>query len=408
MPTSTTCTFTSPRGHELHARLDQPDDGRLRGAALFAHCFTCSKDLKVEKQITQALTGHGFAVLSFDFTGLGRSGGEFAETTFSADVEDLVAAAAYLEREVAPTTLLVGHSLGGAAVLTAAPRIDSVSAVATIGAPSDPTHVEHLLSGGLDEILAEGEGEVTIAGRNFTIGKSFVHDLATHRLTEQLPELGRALLVMHSPLDQTVGVDNAREIYDAAKHPKSFVSLDRADHLLSDPMDARYAAQVIAAWAERYLPESAIRDGEEEKRDYSADGAISTTGTELATDVESRGFTLRVDEPASVGGTETGPTPYDYLATALASCTTLTIRIYADRKGYQLESVTASVDYDRVHAKDCERCEHQSGRIERFTKVITLEGALSDDERADLLRVADKCPVHKTLHGQIEVFSSLA
>ena len=405
MITTTRLTFDSPRGHALAARLDAPDDGRIRGTALFAHCFTCSKDLRVEKEIAQALTQQGFAVLAFDFTGLGRSGGDFAETTFSADVEDLVAAAGLLGAEIAPPSLLVGHSLGGAAVLAAAPRIPSVAAVATIGAPADPGHVEHLLTEGLEAIETHGEAEVCIAGRTFTIGRSFVEDLRTHDLAATLPDLKRALLIMHSPLDETVGVENARILYDAAKHPKSFVSLDHADHLLSDPRDAHYAAGVIATWAERYLP--APPEPGDGASGYDAAGATAITRRSLETDILTRGFRLRADEPASMGGHETGPTPYDFLAASLASCTSLTLRIYADRKGYPLRAAHATVVHDRVHARDCGDCEHEEGRIERFRKTLRLDGPLDDTQRADLLRVADRCPVHKTLHGQIEVHTTL-
>ena len=395
------CTFPSPRGHDLSARLDAPEQASLRGTAVFAHCFTCSKDLKVEKEIAQALTAQGFGVLSFDFTGLGRSGGEFADSTFSADVDDLVAAARYLERTLAAPSLLVGHSLGGAAVLSAAGRIDSVSAVATIGAPADPGHVEHLLAGGLEDIERDGSAQIAIGGRSFTIGRSFVEDIRSQRLGDLLPRLGKALLVLHSPLDETVGVDNARLIYDAAKHPKSFVSLDSADHLLTDPRDAHYAAGVIAAWAERYVPPATGQGG------YDDAGATAITRRSLETDIRSRGFVLKADEPASVGGDETGPTPYDYLAAALASCTTLTLRLYADRKGYPLDAVEAKVTHARVHAKDCDECMHTDGRIERFEKTLRLSGALSDEQREDLVRIADRCPVHKTLHGQIEVHTTL-
>ncbi len=406
MISTSRCTFDSPRGHRLAARLDQPDSGRIRGTAVFAHCFTCSKDLHVERQIAQSLTTQGFAVLAFDFTGLGRSEGDLADSTFSADVEDLVAAAAYLGETIAPPTLLVGHSLGGAAVLAAAPRVESARAVATIGAPADPAHVQHLLADSLEEIHERGQAEVLIAGRSFTIGRSFVEDLEAHRLVDTLPDLGKALLLLHSPRDEVVGVDNARILYDAAKHPKSYVSLDTADHLLTDQRDAHYAAEVIAAWAERYLP-APPEDEPVERGAYEPGGSTATTGRELVTTVTSRGHTMIVDEPASVGGTEAGPTPYDYLTAALASCTTLTLRIYADRKGYALESATASVTHDRVHATDCAECEAEDGKVERFTKVLTVTGDLSEDERADLLRVADRCPVHKTLHGQIEVHTTM-
>jgi putative redox protein len=439
MISSTRCTFDSARGHRLAARLDRPTGRPERGSALFAHCFTCSSDLRVERQIAKALTAQGYAVLSFDFTGLGRSEGEFGEGTFTADVDDLVAAAAYLGTVVAPPALLVGHSLGGAAVLSATSRIDSVAAVATIGAPSDPSHVEHVLGEQLEQIAEDGSATVTIAGRSFTIGREFVEDLRNQRLVQRMPELDAALLLLHSPRDELVGVDNARVLYDAAKHPKSFVSLDHADHLLSDERDARYAAQVIGAWAERYLPttgegpaatseDPAMGEGSSTAEEgsaqppavadedapalplgpgsYDTPGATALTEEGFATPITSRGFTLRADEPASVGGTETGPTPYDYLAAALASCTSLTLRIYADRKGYALSSAEVGVTHDRVHSRDCMECESGSGFVERFSRTIVLEGDLTEAERADLIRIADRCPVHKSLHGQIEVHTT--
>lgn len=417
MPSSS-CTFPSARGHELSARLERPE-GPVRATAVFAHCFTCSKDLKAARRISRALADRGIAVLSFDFTGIGSSDGEFAASTFTTDVDDLLAAAGYLEQEIAAPTLLVGHSLGGAAVLTAAARLDTVTAVATIGAPADVEHVTHVLDGDLGRVREEGQGEVTIGGRPFTVSAAFLEDLAAQRLTDTVAGLRRAVLLLHAPLDDTVGVDNARLLFEAARHPKSFVSLDDADHLLTDEEDARYAASVIAAWAARYLPDagsaqepaSAMR-GAGDAGAYADKRVAAHNSSGLAADVHTRGFTLRVDEPASVGGTETGPTPYEYLGAGLASCTSLTLRMYAERKGWPLDEVVTTVDFDQVHAEDCEECTREDGtahegRIERFTRTVTLTGDLDDEQRAGLLRIADRCPVHRTLEGHIHIVTTL-
>lgn len=409
MPSST-CTFTNDRDEELAARLEEPN-GPTLATAIFAHCFTCSKDLRAARRLARALAARGIAVLSFDFAGLGSSDGDFAATTFSTDVDDLLSAAAYLTESHMAPTLLVGHSLGGAAVLTAAARLDSVVAVATIGAPSDVEHVTNVFKDDLDTIKEKGEATVTIVGREFTLRSSFVEDLAAQRLTETVHNLRAATLFLHGPLDNTVGIRNAGELFAAAKHPKSFVSLDNADHLLSNDADARYAAEVIAAWAARYLPDV---DAAASAPDAPAavtpnggsydDATVSSLTTEgLRAEVSTRGFTMIVDEPESSGGTETGPTPYEYLGAALASCTSLTLRMYADRKKLALDEVLVAVDFAAVHADDCADCEHGAGRIEQFTRTITLKGDLTDDERASLIKIADRCPVHKTLEGQIEI-----
>ena len=413
MATSSTCTFTNTRDEQLSARLERPD-GPVHATAVFAHCFTCSKDLRAARRLARALADRGIAVLSFDFTGLGSSEGDFAASTFSSDVDDLVAAAEYLAQTVAPPRLLVGHSLGGAAVLTAAGRLDTVEAVATIGAPADVGHLNHLLTDDdVESIREQGEAEVTLAGRSFSIRSEFLDDLGQHRLTDLLAELDAALLFLHAPLDETVGVDNARILFEAARHPKSFVSLADADHLLTDGADARYAADVIGAWATRYLadvplgPESAERTAPAPmprgSGTYGDDVAVARTTSGPDARVTTRGFLLQADEPASAGGTETGPTPYDYLGAALAACTSMTVRMYADRADLRLEEVTTEVAFDRLHARDCEECEHSEGRIQRFTRTVTLQGDLDDEARARLLSIADRCPVHRTLEGQIEI-----
>ncbi len=405
MSTSSTCTFTGGRGDQLAARLERPD-GPARGAALFAHCFTCSKDLRMERQLTQALAAQGYAVLSFDFAGLGRSGGDFADSSFSADVADLLAAASYLSEAVVAPSLLVGHSLGGAAVLSAAPSLPSVRAVATIGAPADPAHVLHLLDGDLDAVRRDGSAPVTIGGRSFTIGRSFLEELEQGNPRDRIAEFTGATMILHAPRDAFVSIDNAELLYRAARHPKSFVSLDDADHLLSKESDAHYVATVIAAWAERYLPSTAPSTASNltvEHAGYGSGGATALNNGGFVTRLESRGFVLAVDEPAEAGGTETGPTPYDYLSMALASCTAMTMRVYADRQGWQTGELAAHVEHDRVHAADCQDCEHNSGRIDRLVRTLKLPEDLTEEQRQALIRIADRCPVHLTLEGQLEV-----
>ena len=412
MPSST-CTFTNARGQQLSARLEQPG-GPVRATAVFAHCFTCSKDLRAARRIGAALRARGFAVLSFDFAGLGSSEGDFAASTFTSDVEDLLAAAGYLGDTVAPPALLVGHSLGGAAVLAAASRLPDVTAVATIGAPADVEHVLHLLAADdRDRIREEGAAEVTIGGRTFTVGSQFLDDIGSHRLLDTVAGLDASLLFLHSPVDATVGVDNARRLYEAARHPKSYVTLDDADHLLTDPADARYAAEVIAAWADRYLPDAPQRAQDEAApddvaRSYDDQRVVAVNTDGLRAELRARGFTFTVDEPRGLGGTEQGPTPYDHIAAGLASCTVLTLRMYADRKDWPVEEIRAEVFHEKVHADDCADCEHTDGDIGLLTRTITLTGDLDDDQRQRLLRIADRCPVHRTLEGQVEVHTTLA
>jgi uncharacterized OsmC-like protein/fermentation-respiration switch protein FrsA (DUF1100 family) len=412
MPRSTTCTFTNDRDQQLSARLEHPD-GPVRAAAVFAHCFTCSKDLRAARRLSRALADRGIAVLSFDFAGLGSSEGDFTATTFSSNVDDLLAAADYLADTIRPPSLLVGHSLGGAAVLTAASRLEGVEAVATIGAPADVSHVTNVFADDLDTIREQGRAEVTLAGRPFTIAASFVEDLRDHHLMDTVSRLDAALLFLHAPLDDTVSVDNARLLFESARHPKSFVSLADADHLLTDEADARYAAEVVAAWADRYLPSATTVPATEPlpplprgSGSYDDGTTVARTGDGLTTEVSTRGFRLIADEPRPFGGAETGPTPYDYLAAGLAACTSMTVRMYADREGISLDDVTTRVSFDRVHAEDRATCEHTDGRIERFTRTVTLRGALDDSARERLLAIAARCPVHRTLEGQIEIHTT--
>ncbi len=405
MPRSESLRLPNATGQTLAARLDLPDAAGPSHAepvayALFAHCFTCSKDLHAVRRIARGLTERGLAVLSVDFTGLGDSEGAFEDTSFSTTVGDLVSAARYLEETRSAPQLLVGHSLGGAAVLAAAGQLPDVRAVATIGAPCDPGHVRHHFVDHEADIVADGQAEVTLGGRPFTVRKQFLDDLDTHdRMRERIGALDRALLVFHSPQDKTVGIEQARHLFEAARHPKSFVSLDGADHLLTDPADARYVADVLAAWATRYL--CPAEPGPARYDDPTATAEIGRSG--FRTTLGARGFTVVADEPASVGGTETGPTPYDLLGMALGACTAMTVRMYADRKGVALDGVGVAVTHARVHADDCERCATEGGHVSRLTRTVRLDGDLDAATRARLLEIADRCPVHKTLEGEIDV-----
>lgn len=401
--------FAGSSGSSLAGRLDMPD-AQPQAFALFAHCFTCSKDVLAASRIARALTEFGFAVLRFDFTGLGGSDGDFANTNFTSNIADLVNAADYLRTNHAAPRILVGHSLGGAAVLAAAEHIPEARAVATIGAPADTEHLLHLIGENREEIEATGEAEIRLAERSFRIRRQFLDDIADQPQSDRIRRLGAALLVMHSPTDETVGIDNARRIFDTARHPKSFVSLDGADHLLTRARDARFAASMLAAWASRYLDEgvpptsgaSAAEDAEPRLVVVSGNGQgpygqSITAGRHL----------LSADEPAPVGH-DIGPSPYDFLLAGLGACTSMTLRMYASRRKWPLEGVTVSLRHSRIHAEDCADCETESGQIDRIDRVIQLSGPLDAEQRLRLLEIADRCPVHRTLRSEVDVRTSLA
>ncbi|KPA22314.1 Alpha/beta hydrolase family protein [Shimia sp. SK013] len=401
MPTQRV-TFPGHDGGNLAARLDLPDGPHL-GTALFAHCFTCSKDIPAARRIAGRLSAMGIAVLRFDFTGLGHSEGEFSNTNFSSNVSDLRGASKYLESKGMAPGLLIGHSLGGAAVLRAAGEIDSVKAVATLGAPFDPSHVTHNFGGALDDIEKLGHAEVSLGGRPFTIRQSFVEDVNATNLAPAIASLKRALLVLHAPRDQVVGIENAGAIFDAAKHPKSFVTLDGADHLISMGEDAEYAAEVIAAWAGRYLdlsppapppgaPEGIVRVSEADQKGFLQDVNSGPFHHALA------------DEPLAYGGTNQGMTPYGFLAAGLGACSSMTIRMYARRKGWPLDHVWVDVSHDKLHVKDAEMPKGE--KVDTFKRVIHLIGNLDSDQRNRLIEIADKCPVHKTLERTSKVITT--
>jgi uncharacterized OsmC-like protein/alpha-beta hydrolase superfamily lysophospholipase len=408
-------TFPGAQGATLAARLELPE-GEPVAYALFAHCFTCTKDIFAAGRIAEGLARHGIAVLRFDFTGLGASEGDFAHTNFTSNTQDLLQAAAFLRAHYQAPKILVGHSLGGAAVLAAAGEIPEAVAVATIAAPADPAHVARLFTDALPEIEAKGEAEVHLAGRPFRIQKQFLDDIARQNTAAKLGHLGKALIVFHSPRDQLVGIENARVIFDAARHPKSFISLDDADHLLTRRADAIYVADLLAAWASRYVgsPSAAAMAGAPDG-DEPGTVIVAEAGTDparghgrLAQEIRVGRHLLPADEPVAAGGTDTGPNPYDLLLAALGACTSMTLRLYADHKGWPLEKVSVQLRHDKIHAADCAECETREGKIDRIVRVIDLDGPLDAAQRGRLLEIAEKCPVHRTLHSEISILSSLA
>lgn len=385
--------LTNTRGEKLSARLELPLHGRAKSFAVVAHCFTCSKDLNALRTIARAMTHVGIGVVRFDFTGLGQSEGAFADTTFSSNVDDLVAAARQVEEAWGPVELLAGHSLGGAAAILAAEQLDGVKAVATIGAPSKPVHVRQHVEEAIEEIRREGEAVVEIVGRPFTVRQEFLDDLETTHLDDVLYNLGRPLLVMHAPRDEMVSIDHAAKIFEAARHPRSFVSLDGADHLLTDDDQAHYVGQLISSWARRYVSTESV---EEWRADTETGRTAARTAKGLRTDVIAGGFPLVVDEPRERGGTDEGPKPHDFLSAGLAACMSITARMYADRKGWPMDEVTVHADYSRVDDGD-------EGPVERFDCRIRIDGDLDEEQRRRICKMATRCPVHRTLESQATV-----
>ena len=396
-----TFTFAGANGQMLDGRLEKPLYQRPNGAALVAHCFTCGKDSHAATRIASALAAKGLAVLRFDFTGLGGSDGDFANAGFASNVEDLIAGARALEERGLPPRLLIGHSLGGAAVIGAAEHIAEARAVVTINAPFDTAHVFEHFGPALDAIEEKGEADVSLAGRSFRIARAFIEQGRNQPQGERLARLDRPLLVLHAPGDEVVGIDNARSIFEAARHPKSFVALDGADHLLTEPGAAEHAAGLIAAWAAPYLGKLKPRDGA-----LAGTVEVSSAGGKFAQWVRTASHSFIADEPKRVGGSDHGPTPYDLLLAALGTCTSMTINMYAERKNMPLESVRVELEHSRDHHLDCVDCEKDGTQIQAIDRAIELTGELTEEERQRLLEIADRCPVHRTLEGELHIHTT--
>ncbi len=398
-------SFPNSRGEKLSARLDLPEDEKPVAYALFAHCFTCTKNIKSAVNIASALNREKIAVLRFDFTGLGQSEGDFAETNFSSNVADLVAAAAYMDKELEGPQIIIGHSLGGTAVLTAAKDIDSLKAVVTIAAPYDPGHVVHHFESKREQIEKDGAAEVNLAGRPFKIKKQLLEDLKGQFVEEHIRGLKIPILVMHSPRDTIVAINNAAQIYGAAKHPKSFISLDNADHLLMKEKDSLYVGMMIASWGSRYI--NVVEEVQEETLVIDNRVTTSTENQGFFTEIFANGHAMAADEPLQYGGTDRGPTPYDYLLAALGACTSMTLQMYARRKKLPLDKAVVRLTHQKIHASDCEGCATDNGKIDRMEREIELFGELDQEQRARLLEIAERCPVHKTMHSEVNIISKL-
>lgn len=396
-------SFTNKDEEQLAGRLELPLDRKPHNFVIFAHCFTCTKNLTAVRNVGRALTNAGFGVLRFDFTGLGESEGDFENTNFSGNVEDLVEAASFLEKSYMAPTLIIGHSLGGAAAIFAASKLESIKAVAVINSPSNPSHVMHLLKDSAEEITKNGKAKVNLGGVDFTIKKQFLDDLKNKSLANVVRDFRKALLILHSPQDRIVGINNAEEIYLAAHHPKSFVSLDGVDHLLSNKEDSQYVGEVIAGWASRYVD---IPDTEELKSKSKVAASLDAT-EKFTTNLKLGDHYLIADEPKTFGGNNFGPSPYEFLSAGLAACTVMTIQMYARRKKWEVENVSVHIDYSKDHAVDCDHCEDDSAKIDTFTREIQLTGNLTDEQKKRLMQIADKCPVHKTLHSKTQIISKL-
>ncbi|HFB99512.1 MAG TPA: OsmC family protein [Phaeodactylibacter sp.] len=396
--------FKNTNGYILSARLELPPDSHPYAFAIFAHVFTGNKNLSASRHISRSLTQYGIGVLRFDFTGLGESEGNFADTNFTSNVEDLLAAADFLEKNYAAPRILIGHSLGGAAVIFAASQLDSIQAVATVGAPSEPEHVAHLLQDKIEDIEEKGVANVSIGGRNFTIKKQFLDDLYSKDMFKILQNLKKPILVLHSPQDTIVTIENAAKIYHASFHPKSFVSLDGADHMLTKKIDAAYVGDLVASWMTRY-----VAPPKKEKLKTDALVAVRLGDIGFTAEIQAGQHGLLADESEDVGGDDFGPSPYQYLSAALGACTVMTLQMYARRKKWDLKEVKVHIDYAKRYVDDCKECVEFSKevKIDHFEREIELVGNLTDEQKNRLLEIADRCPVHRTLSSEVRIITNL-
>lgn len=399
-------TFKNPEGIELAGLLELPE--KPIAFALFAHCFTCGKDIASASRIARTLANQGIAVFRFDFTGLGSSDGDFANTNFSANIDDLKSAADMLRTQYQAPDFIIGHSLGGTAVLATAEHIPELKGVVTIGSPAEPNHVIKQFGDHAEEIREKGEKEVSLAGRPFTIKKQFIEDLESYTLAERIAKLRKPLLIFHSPIDDTVNIKQAGLIYTAAKHPKSFISLDKADHLLRNRADADYVATSIVAWAVRLLPEPELVQEVMDSKVQHGHVLVEEKNQAFLRNIVTDSHQFPSDEPIRVGGSNLGPTPYDMLLGALGSCTSMTMRMYANRKKLNITKLEVYVRHDREHVEDCDACIDGKNLEDAFYREIVLEGDLTDEQRQRLLEIADLCPVHKTLHNQVAIHTKFA
>ena len=387
------------KGLKLQAYLELPANQKPNHFAIFAHCFSCNSNFNAVKNISRSLSNHGFGVLRFDFTGLGKSEGEFAESHFSANVEDLLDVSNYLEKHHKAPSLLVGHSLGGAAVIVAASKLKNIKAVATVGAPANVNHVTHLFSHAIADVPEKGDVEVQISGRPFKINQDFVNDFSKTDLPKIIKNLRKPILVMHAPFDKTVGVENAHQIYHNAIHPKSFISLDNADHLLSKPADSIYVGNMIGSWVERYIePEEnkmITTEGEQ------LVGHLNLLEDNFTTSIQTKKHSFIADEPISIGGDDFGPSPYDFLSAGLAACTVMTLKLYAERKKWDLHEVFVYITYSKKHSDDLDIDVDKPTRFDHLNKKLKFVGNLDEKQIQRLKEIASKCPVHKTLQNKV-------
>ncbi len=389
--------FQSANGNELVGYIQVPVNQHPEHFAVLAHCFSCTKNLGALREIGRALTQEGFGILRFDMTGLGESEGDFGQTGFVSNITDIVSAYHFLEAEYQAPDLLVGHSFGGTAALCAATMMPSTEAVVTIGSPSDPRNVLKRFGESLEEIQVKGSATVKLEGRPFNISQKFVQSLLSDDLEEEVATLNKAILVIHSPQDNVVTVDNAKRIYDFAKHPKSFVSLDGADHMLTNKRDSNYVGKLIASWAKRYLPQRL--DYDDLKRSQAITVRLDDD-EKFTTEIMARHHSLLADEPEKVGGNDFGPAPYELVTAGLGACTAMTLQMYARRKNWPLDRVEVELD----HSKEVDEAGES---VDIFTRKIRIKGALDEIQRARFLEIANKCPVHRTLEKGSKVVTEL-